>query len=82
MKQEMNGEALNIGEGVFPLLRQYPFMGNIRELRNIAERVYVLHEGSVITLEDMKEALYPTDLPGKRFRDGRLIAVREGSAIF
>lgn len=47
MKQEMNGEALNIGEGVFPLLRQYPFMGNIRELRNIAERVYVLHEGSV-----------------------------------
>jgi len=64
MKQEMNGEALNIGEGVFPLLRQYPFMGNIRELRNIAERVYVLHEGSVITLEDMKEALYPTDLPG------------------
>lgn len=62
MKQEMNGEALNIGDGVFPLLRQYPFMGNIRELRNIVERVYVLHEGSVITLDDMKEALYPTDL--------------------
>lgn len=58
-----NGQLpVKIEAGVFPLLCQYPFFGNIRELRNIAERVFVLHEGNVISAQDVHEALYPADL--------------------
>ena len=58
-----NGQLpVKIEAGVFPLLCQYPFFGNIRELRNIAERVFVLHEGDIINAHDVYEALYPADL--------------------
>ncbi len=58
-----NGQLpVKIEAGVFPLLCQYPFFGNIRELRNIAERVFVLHEGDIINAHDVHEALYPADL--------------------
>ena len=58
-----NGQLpVKIEAGVFPLLCQYPFFGNIRELRNIAERVFVLHEGDIINAHDGHEALYPADL--------------------
>ena len=58
-----NGQLpVKIEAGVYPLLCQYPFFGNIRELRNIAERVFVLHEGDIINAHDVHEALYPADL--------------------
>lgn len=58
-----NGQLpVKIEAGVFPLLCQYPFFGNRRELRNIAERVFVLHEGDIINAHDVHEALYPADL--------------------
>lgn len=58
-----NGQPpVKIQEEVFSLLCQYPFRGNIRELRNIAERVFVLHEGNIISAQDVHEALYPADL--------------------
>ena len=45
-----------------PLLRRYPFTGNIRELKNIAERASVLKTGSFISKKNLQEALYPQDL--------------------
>lgn len=45
-----------------PLLHEYPFRGNIRELKNIVERASVPKDGNVITRSDLKEALYPRDL--------------------
>lgn len=45
-----------------PLLHEYPFRGNIRELKNIVERASVRKDGNVITRIDLKEALYPQDL--------------------
>lgn len=45
-----------------PLLYQYPFHGNIRELKNITERTSVLRTGDTITRDDLYEALYPQDL--------------------
>lgn len=48
--------------GAVPLLYQYPFSGNIRELRNIVERVSAQKNGDVITAQDLGQALYPEDL--------------------
>lgn len=45
-----------------PLLRQYPFEGNIRELKNIVERVSVVGAGEVISYQALHEAIYPRDL--------------------
>lgn len=45
-----------------PLLYQYPFSGNIRELKNIVERTCVMCDGDVITKENLRQALYPQDL--------------------
>ena len=44
------------------VLHDYPFTGNIRELRNIAERASVLCSQGVITRECLLQALYPPDL--------------------
>ena len=62
MDKKISQDPIRIEDGVFTLLRQYPFRGNIRELHNIVERVYVLHERDSISMQDMQEALYPTDL--------------------
>ena len=44
------------------VLQEYDFMGNIRELRNIIERVSVLCAGKSINREDLLLALYPPNL--------------------
>ena len=44
------------------MLHQYPFIGNIRELKNIAERADVLKTGDIITKKNLQDALYPPDL--------------------
>lgn len=62
-----------------PLLLEYPFRGNIRELRNIVERAMALKTGDLISAADLREALYPRDLEemeedcgsGRRRAEGR-----------
>ena len=45
------------------LLLRTPFPGNVRELRNVAERVSVLHNfPDAITAEELTMALYPEDI--------------------
>lgn len=45
------------------LLLETPFMGNVRELRNIVERVCVLHtDSSPITAQELSQALSPEDI--------------------
>ncbi len=59
------------------LLEQYPFAGNIRELRNIVERALSLAGGGPVTRGVMEEALYPRDVePGP---EGALPAVPKPS---
>ena len=45
------------------ILLSYPFYGNVRELRNIVERVSVLHPSETpITAEELNLAISPEDI--------------------
>lgn len=50
------------------LLYEHPFEGNIRELSNLAERLCVMVEGSVIDEHLMLQALYPEDVKERERR--------------
>ena len=65
IEHQNNEKEVDVDEDALKLLNDYPFLGNIRELRNIAERVSVLHECKHITKRDLEEALYPNDLDDK-----------------
>lgn len=43
-------------------LKDYEFNGNVRELRNLAERVSVLYSGETIGKEEINEILFPKDI--------------------
>lgn len=60
--QETRTPLPKLDPDALPLLRRYPFTGNIRELKNIAERASVLKTGSFISKKNLQEALYPQDL--------------------
>lgn len=53
--------------GALTLLYQYPFTGNIRELKNIVERASVMKTGDYITAQNLQDALYPPDLDPSSF---------------
>ncbi len=50
-------------KGAMDVLSNYDFPGNIRELKNIVERVLILKEGNIIEAKDVKSLLIET---GKR----------------
>jgi len=47
-------------KGAMDVLSNYDFPGNIRELKNIVERVLILKEGNIIEAEDVKSLLIAT----------------------
>jgi len=56
-----SGKAIpRIDPGVMPILLGYPWLGNIRELRNFCERVVILNESGVIGPSEV-ESLYLLD---------------------
>lgn len=48
---------LELSRGAWRLLNHYPFPGNVRELQNIIERLYVLKESPDVTEDDLAEIL-------------------------
>lgn len=60
--EDTNSPLPALEPGALSLLRQYPFTGNIRELKNIAERSSVMKTGDTISAKNLQEALYPPDL--------------------
>lgn len=58
-----NGRPMpDVDMSALSVLRDYDFKGNIRELRNIIERVSVLCSDRTIHKEDLLSALYPQNL--------------------
>ena len=60
--QECGIPVPEINLSALSALNDYPFNGNIRELRNIVERSLVICSGDAITRDDLLRALYPRDL--------------------
>jgi DNA-binding NtrC family response regulator len=54
--REMNRQNLSISEQVERLLEQYPWKGNVRELRNVIERAVIMADG--VSLEPHHLALH------------------------
>ena len=48
-------KPLRVEREVFNIFFGYPWMGNVRELANVVERMVVLSENSVLTLKDVPE---------------------------
>jgi DNA-binding NtrC family response regulator len=63
-----SGKALAFTRDALERLIAYEWPGNIRELRNVVERLQILHEGSEVTASDLpaelRRAPEPTDAPG------------------
>jgi transcriptional regulator with PAS, ATPase and Fis domain len=57
LSREGNRSAPTVSPGAMELLENYAWPGNIRELRNIAERAMILSGGEVIEPEDLPLAL-------------------------
>ena len=57
-KYDFNGMPIEIQNNAVEMLKQYKWKGNIRELRNICERLCVLNTTGVITTENVREVLY------------------------
>jgi transcriptional regulator with GAF, ATPase, and Fis domain len=49
------GRAMSFGPGVLERLRAHPFRGNVRELRNLVQRLVALSPHDVVGLEDLPE---------------------------
>ncbi len=78
--QDMGVKAPVTEPEALELLYQYPFMGNIRELGNIAERALVLGDGSILTKEDLSRALYPRDLEEAGMEERKTETKESGTA--
>jgi len=48
----MNKPLIKVDKSVVTALRKYPFPGNVRELKNMAERAIILSKGDILRLED------------------------------
>ena len=46
-----------VGREVFKLFFDYPWMGNVRELENMVERMVVLSDGDTLTRDDIPESV-------------------------
>lgn len=64
--QKMGNIPPRVTPSALQMLSEYDFPGNIRELRNITERLVVIcMDKREITGDDMREALHPEELPSK-----------------
>jgi len=70
----------SVDNRVLPMLMAYDWPGNIRELRNLTQKIALLHEGGPITPEDIRlhlPEIEPEATAGQSLRTARNSAERE-----
>jgi transcriptional regulator with GAF, ATPase, and Fis domain len=60
---------MNVAPDAMQLLMSYPWYGNVRELRNLIERIVVLKDGDALGVEDLPEKVRLGEMPVGRRRD-------------
>lgn len=64
--QQLGYGIPKVESSAIQMLFDYPFPGNVRELRNVTERLVVIcMDKGEITADDMREALHPEEIPVK-----------------
>ena len=63
LANETGRRAPNFTAGALEALRRYPFPGNVRELRNLVERLVIMNPGARIGPEQVA-AVLPVAVPG------------------
>jgi two-component system nitrogen regulation response regulator NtrX len=58
--KELGAASVEFGEGALDFLAAYRWPGNIRELRNLAERIAVMYTGTCIGEEELRGLLFKT----------------------
>lgn len=51
--QKANNKTHSLDPGFIEALKQYPWNGNIRELKNVMERSVLLADGTILTIDDL-----------------------------
>lgn len=69
--------ALKFSSGALKALKQYKFPGNVRELENILERAVALHDGDIITEQDLDLRSEATELPDSEAYDPMVSSLEE-----
>lgn len=54
IKNEYGLESLSVNDSAIKMLKTFPFSGNIRELKNLIERTYLMSGNSVLNTKDFK----------------------------
>ncbi len=74
---QAGGKALKFSPGAMERLQQYDWPGNIRELRNLIERLQILHVGDEVKADDLPAELSTTRRPQSEPADSPLVTLRE-----
>jgi transcriptional regulator with PAS, ATPase and Fis domain len=63
--------VMNVAAEAMQLLMNYPWYGNVRELKNLIERIVVLKEGDTLQAEDLPEKVRTSEPPAGRRGEAR-----------
>ncbi len=82
--EENNLRTRKFSPGAVEVMSGYHWKGNVRELKNVVERLIIMNDGDIIRREDLPEGVVSTEAPGlpesasaKTLKDFRDMAERE-----
>jgi len=67
--QKNQKAVMKVAEEAMQMLMNYPWYGNVRELKNLIERIVVLKDGDALQAEDLPEKIQMSEKPLGRSKD-------------